>query len=590
VTLSVGLTDERVDVDEQPITSTKGWVFASRWRVVGIAYVALTAPLAAAYFASVRGETDYIAALVLVGTIYWWPGFVLAVVASARTDPADRRLWRVWAALFGSGVVLSIRADSIDANTLTMVHATAVPLAIVLCLTLSITNTVLLRKRSGGRAVAVDALDLVVAAVAVLVPVACLFGRTVVSSPNAWFAVAASVWALAAAYCTAAIVLMRRRLPPEQRTTADAAIVLGVVTVVNTVGQVIYGVHDFTLPAAPFVGLHALCEGLTALFFLWAARDRPLGLERFRWRDQVRGRPAVTLVVLASVPVTAAVVWLNRGDPWVIAIAVTAGLVLVVLTSVRGMVSARETARLYSRVEQADDERRDLLNEVILHADADRHRVAAHLHRQSAALYTAMASLTLMFERDDEGGPTGPGVAAERLKADLARQSDELRRLAVAVRPIGAAPGPHDSHPLLAPIKAYVDRLYGDARPPDVTVTVDPVVEMEWTTEAIALRIVQEAVINAWRHAKASAIDVHIGVVDGGLAIAVRDDGVGFDVDAVGTGGNGMAALRSMARLLEADVEYVSAPFEGTTVRVVASSGVTAPPGRRPRLRLVTDG
>jgi signal transduction histidine kinase len=348
-------------------------------------------------------------------------------------------------------------------------------------------------------------------------------------------------------------------------------------------------VHDFNLPAGPFIGLHALCEGATALVFLWAARDRPMGLERFRWRDQVRGRPTVTLVVLATVPVTAAVVWVRRDTPWAIAIAVISGLVLVVLTSVRGLVSARETARLYRRVELADDERRDLLNEVILHADADRHRVAAHLHRQSAALYTALASLTLMFDRDDNGDPTGPGVAAERLKADLARQSDELRRLAVAVRPIEALPGAVESHPLAAPIKAYVDRLYGDARPPEVTVIVDPVVELEWTAEAIALRIVQEAVINAWRHADATAIEVCIDVVDGGLSIEVRDDGVGFDVDATGIGGNGMAALRSMARMLEADVEFTSAPLAGTTVRVLAGSGAPEPPVRRPRLRLVTD-
>jgi signal transduction histidine kinase len=587
VTLSVGTAGDAVDLRTAGVSESSRFAFPARWRAIGLAYVLVTAPLSAFYFADARGEAGYLSALVQVGMVYWLPGFVIAVVACRRTDPSDRRLWRVWAALFGSGVVLGIRGGSLDADVLASVHTFAVPTAIVFCLALTATNMVLLHKRSGERTVAVDALDLVAAGVAVVVPIACLFGAAVVMSSNAWFTVSSVLWAIGAAYCTASLVLVRGRVASLHRATVDMAIALGVVTVVNTVGQAVYGVHDFGLPSAPFLGLHALCEGMTALLFLWALRVRAVGLERFTPRAQVRGRPGITILILATLPLTAGIVWVRRDVPWVLLVAVGGALLLVAVASVRVLVSARETARLYSRVAEADDERRELLNEVMLHADADRHRVAAHLHRQSAALYTAVASLTMMYDRDEDA-PTGLGLAAERLKADLARQSDDLRQLAVAVRPIEPARGNADAGPLVAPITAYVDRLYREARRPAVTVRVDPSVDLEWTTEAIALRIVQEAILNAWRHAKATAIEVVVGVDDGALAISITDDGVGFDADAVGEGGNGMAALRAMARFLDAEVVYETGPGEGTTVRVVA--GVAeVPVARRPRLRVVRD-
>src|SRR5262249_49404445 len=45
-------------------------------------------------------------------------------------------------------------------------------------------------------------------------------------------------------------------------------------------------------------------------------------------------------------------------------------------------------------------------------------------------------------------------------------------------------------------------------------------------------RVVQEAVTNVVRHARATRISITLECVEGMVAISVRDDGVGFDVAA----------------------------------------------------------
>ena len=116
----------------------------------------------------------------------------------------------------------------------------------------------------------------------------------------------------------------------------------------------------------------------------------------------------------------------------------------------------------------------------------------------------------------------------------------------LAVRPLEA----HGSteRRLVAPITAYVDSLWGDTTP-SLHVEVDPDLRLDWTNETLALRIVQEAIGNAWRHASARSIDVRFDVVDGQLEVTISDDGVGFDVATSRSESSGLTTMRSFAAL-----------------------------------------
>jgi signal transduction histidine kinase len=86
------------------------------------------------------------------------------------------------------------------------------------------------------------------------------------------------------------------------------------------------------------------------------------------------------------------------------------------------------------------------------------------------------------------------------------------------------------------------------------------------------LRIVQEAVLNACRHAGAATIRVALRVSGGRLELAIEDDGIGFDPDASCANHYGVAGIRERAAEIGAKLRITSAAGLGTqlflTVRV----------------------
>ncbi len=80
-------------------------------------------------------------------------------------------------------------------------------------------------------------------------------------------------------------------------------------------------------------------------------------------------------------------------------------------------------------------------------------------------------------------------------------------------------------------------------------------------------RVAQEALRNIARHAKASAAIVSLALKDGGLLLAVRDNGIGFDVDATQSRHSlGRAGMGERVRLLGGDFDIKSAFGQGTIV------------------------
>ena len=87
---------------------------------------------------------------------------------------------------------------------------------------------------------------------------------------------------------------------------------------------------------------------------------------------------------------------------------------------------------------------------------------------------------------------------------------------------------------------------------------------------ALALfRIVQEALGNAAKHARARKIAVRLTRSKGMVALAVSDDGVGFDPSRPGTsGGLGLIMIRERATQLNGTFDLETAPGRGTTINV----------------------
>ena len=92
------------------------------------------------------------------------------------------------------------------------------------------------------------------------------------------------------------------------------------------------------------------------------------------------------------------------------------------------------------------------------------------------------------------------------------------------------------------------------------------------------LRIAQEAITNAVKHARARHIGVALQVQDGRVILSVTDDGCGFDaVTGCQIEGHfGLRGIQARTRSISAELQIMSAPGTGTTIQVC----VALPPPR----------
>jgi signal transduction histidine kinase len=89
--------------------------------------------------------------------------------------------------------------------------------------------------------------------------------------------------------------------------------------------------------------------------------------------------------------------------------------------------------------------------------------------------------------------------------------------------------------------------------------------------EVAIFTIVQEAITNAKKHARASRIDIEVTPTDDKLTVVVRDNGVGFDAKAVTDryderGSLGMLNMRERAEIVNGTLSLESKPGQGTTI------------------------
>jgi signal transduction histidine kinase len=147
----------------------------------------------------------------------------------------------------------------------------------------------------------------------------------------------------------------------------------------------------------------------------------------------------------------------------------------------------------------------------------------------------------------------------------------QLRRVLLALRPEEAErhpqPGIESVPSLIERVRqAGLDATFeerGESRPchSDLAVTV--------------YRIVQEALSNTIKHAKATRVRVRITWRDDALDLEVRDDGRGDADGRTGQGGQGLIGMRE--RVAVAGGRLVTGP-DGTGFRVAASLPLAATP------------
>ncbi|HSQ05293.1 MAG TPA: ATP-binding protein, partial [Burkholderiales bacterium] len=104
--------------------------------------------------------------------------------------------------------------------------------------------------------------------------------------------------------------------------------------------------------------------------------------------------------------------------------------------------------------------------------------------------------------------------------------------------------------------------------------------------ESLLFRIVQEALTNAAKHARAKNITIDLHTDDQQTALSICDDGVGFDPAALGqdgkSPGHGLLSMRERAEFAGGKFLIDSQPGKGTRIQVELAVRKASLPPRLP--------
>jgi signal transduction histidine kinase len=210
--------------------------------------------------------------------------------------------------------------------------------------------------------------------------------------------------------------------------------------------------------------------------------------------------------------------------------------------------------------------RKELLRRVVTLQEEERQRIARELH-DSVGQYVTALNLGVKAIKE-QLGPNGHGREwTDKLSALTSELGQEVHRISMELRPRSL-----DDVSLEGAIQQHLEAWSDLAKIPFEFHTqglerLNPTNEIATTV----YRVVQEALVNIAKHAKASRVGVVLEAHSDQLTVIVEDDGKGFEADRErgvkgGTKRLGLLGMRERASLIGGDLEIESAPGNGTTV------------------------
>lgn len=197
-------------------------------------------------------------------------------------------------------------------------------------------------------------------------------------------------------------------------------------------------------------------------------------------------------------------------------------------------------------------------------AEEERRRIARELHDDTAQRLAAIL-LRLRLLSAERTGPDRDRLL-EEVRSELREAAEAVRRIARGLRP----PALEDAG-VAAAIRAHVRARLSDGGP-EIDLDLAPVDDvLDEEAKLVLYRIVQEALSNVLRHARASKVDVRVQRSADQVVAEVRDDGRGFDprVSPREDGrGLGLMGMRERATLVGGRVSVESEPGAGTRIRL----------------------
>ena len=220
-----------------------------------------------------------------------------------------------------------------------------------------------------------------------------------------------------------------------------------------------------------------------------------------------------------------------------------------------------ERDRLEIEVAQRTAKLTELTHHLQTAREDERGRLARNLHDELGALLTAAKlDAARLMSRLAGSAPE----ARERLVhlVDTLNSSIALgRRIIEDLRPSTL------SNLGLVTTLEILARDFAERSGVQVHCQVQPV-RLEANAELVIYRVVQEAITNITKYAKAAQVWITLAMVDGQIEVSVRDDGVGFETTVEHGSAFGLVGMRFRVEAEGGTLTLRSHPGQGTTVQV----------------------
>jgi signal transduction histidine kinase len=214
-----------------------------------------------------------------------------------------------------------------------------------------------------------------------------------------------------------------------------------------------------------------------------------------------------------------------------------------------------ERAVVQHTLDASEAERQAIQHQLLQIGDREQVRLAQDLHDGLGQHLIGVSFLLQPLRLRLAGDPAGAQLdEVERLIDEAIEQTRDLVRNlhsgTLEAAGLTAA---------LGELAGHIARMFGVACCVDDRAGVEP----SASSRIHLYRIAREAVLNAARHARATAIAIELSRDGGELVLVVRDDGIGIRMPA--SGGMGLHLMAYRARLLGASLQ-VAAALRGTAV------------------------
>ncbi len=216
------------------------------------------------------------------------------------------------------------------------------------------------------------------------------------------------------------------------------------------------------------------------------------------------------------------------------------------------------------RAEAAEEELRLLSRQLVRAQEEERRSISRELHDEIGQMLTALR----MELRNLQELRSAPEEQFQEHVEDARRLAEQTLR-AVRDMAMGLRPSMLDDLGLGSAIQ-WQARQFSKHSGVPVNVQIEgPLAHLPDRHRTCVYRLVQEALTNCARHAKAKTIGVSIRSLGDQLVVEVQDDGLGFDGSSARGRGLGLLGMQERVRELGGRLTVKSRPGAGTSLMAV---------------------